>query len=277
MAEQAVLRKPLGWSASAFFSLYHRRSIRIFFDALWLRRDGNTVVALEPELWGLPSAAKSWKPNAADKVDQVGDWWFLHYRVKPGDVVLDIGAGMGEDTLLFSRMVGDNGAVFSFEAHPDTFRGLQKVVEYSGARNAELMNAAIFSKAGTLEIETRDSEKWQENSVMLAGAGTGARRVSIPGIALDEFEPLQRLSRIDFLKMNIEGAEVDALEGMKETLKKVQHACIACHDFLAQGNPRMETKEKCRQILEKAGFQIFEMPPNVPPWQRDHLHAVLKH
>jgi hypothetical protein len=74
--------------------------------------------------------------------------------------------------------------------------------------------------------------------------------------------------------MNIEGAEVDALRGMPKTLAKVEHACIACHDFLADENPRVRTRQTCQRILREAGFQVFETPPDSPPWQRDHLHAV---
>ena len=66
------------------------------------------------------------------------------------------------------------------------------------------------------------------------------------------------LSRVDFLKMNIEGAERFALSGMGEMLRKTKNVCIACHDFLAdEGGPdELRTKADVIAFLKQNGFVV---------------------
>lgn len=275
VVSRPVARPLAGKIGSLIASRVLKRPIRIFYDQSWLRQDGKAVVAMSDHFPLKKSEFNAWLPEGADVIDAGMNYWFVLYGIKPGDLVIDIGAGRGEDTLLFGRMVGEKGGVFSFEAHPKTFAVLRKVTEYSGLRNVNLVHGALFSKSATLQIECRADKNWQENSVMIEGKG-GANNVfqPVPAFALDDFEPLQAYDTIDFLKMNIEGAEVEALLGMKKTLAKVKHACIACHDFLSDSNPMMKTRERCKEILLAAGFDVTEMGDNVPPWQRDHLHVV---
>jgi FkbM family methyltransferase len=274
MSEVPSLRPVMGRLISVVASCYLKRPVRVFFDSVWMRQDGRVAVPLKMDLVHGLATIRSWQPNAADKVDVVGGWWFLHYTPKPNDVVIDVGAGMGEDSLLFSRLVGEQGRVYSFEAHPFTFLCLDKALKYSQARNTVAVHAAVFAENGTLQIEDLPVDRWDENSVMCGREAQGGKLIAVPAITLDDFEPIQQHERIQFLKMNIEGAEVDALRGMPKTLAKVEHACIACHDFLADENPRVRTRQTCQRILREAGFQVFETPPDSPPWQRDHLHAV---
>lgn len=250
-----------------------KRPVRIFYDSAWLRKDGDVTIALGLHPCVRRSQIRGWKADAAEITELAASWWYRWYKPKPGDVVVDIGAGMGEDTLLFSRSVGERGNVFSFEAHPVTARCLRKTVEYSKLSNVVPVQAAVFSRRCTLEIEDRAAEAWQENTIMGVNRGS-AKSFSVPAFPLDEFEPLQNCSQVELLKMNIEGAEIEALAGMPNTLKKVRHVCVACHDFLAASNPKMKTKETCRNALTEAGFTVYETDPSSPPWERDHLHGI---
>ena len=66
------------------------------------------------------------------------------------------------------------------------------------------------------------------------------------------------LSQVDFLKMNIEGAERLALSGLGEMVRKTKNVCIACHDFLAnEGGPNeMRTKADVIRFLKQNGFAV---------------------
>src|SRR4030095_12023579 len=61
--------------------------------------------------------------------------FFWGFQPTRGDVIVDVGAGVGEETLPFSRAVGDEGTVFCIEAHPRTFRCLQKLIHYNRLHN----------------------------------------------------------------------------------------------------------------------------------------------
>jgi FkbM family methyltransferase len=216
----------------------------------------------------------NWRPEDGSTIGSLTTRSYcLCYRPKSGDTVVDVGAGMGDDTLVFSQMVGPSGRVFSFEAHPDTFRCLQKAIEHSRVSNVLAVHGAIFSEKATVQIDVF-SEAWKTNRVVRATEAVGCKYLAVLAFRLDDFEPLQKLDRIQYLKMNIEGAEVEALLGMPKTLGKVEHACIACHDFLGETSPSTRTRARCKELLLDAGFDILELGTEGPPWQRDYLNCT---
>jgi hypothetical protein len=85
--------------------------------------------------------------------------------------------------------------------------------------------------------------------------GEQVRTITVDGLS----QELQ-LTRVHFLKMNIEGAERLAIHGMHETLRQTELVCISCHDFLADrvGDPSLRTKKEVQGFLQKSGIRVFE-------------------
>ena len=77
-------------------------------------------------------------------------------------------------------------------------------------------------------------------------------------MTLDALLDEHQLDRVDFLKMNIEGAETLALCGAPRMLAVTQHAAIGCHDFLADetGDDSYRTMEDVREILADTGLTV---------------------
>lgn len=191
------------------------------------------------------------------------------YRPEPGDVILDIGAGAGEDTLTFSRAVGTTGRVISVEAHPRTFHCLEKLVQYNRLRNVIAVHRAVAEPC-CLSTTIEDSAHYLRNR------SNTAHGLSVPAITIDELCRLLRLNRINFLKMNIEGGERLAIRGMTQALTRVRTLCICCHDFLAghSGDDSLRTRGLVTQFLEENGFRILAEPaPEEAPYVRDQVWA----
>ncbi len=152
------------------------------------------------------------------------------YRPKEGDTIVDVGAGTGWETLFFSRSVGMSGRVISIEAHPTVFRCLSKMRAENRLENVTLIQAAV--------------------------AVSGIR---VACTTLDHIFRSIELSRVDLLKMNIEGAERLALYGMREMVQKTRNVCISCHDFLAnEGGPNeLRTKAEVVAFLKQNGFVVL--------------------
>ncbi len=198
------------------------------------------------------------------------------YEPGPGDIIMDIGAGVGEETLTFSRAVGDRGQVICIEAHPRTFRCLQAMVRYNGLKNVIPIHAAI-AEPGRATVSIENGNEYLANRIGRAG-------VRVPAMTIDEICSRLNLDRIHFLKMNIEGAERLAIQGMSGALGRINVLCISCHDFLAKSNSdsiksRTEntesayrTKDLVREFLQRSGLEIVERPdPALPPYIRDQL------
>jgi len=134
-----------------------------------------------------------------------------------GDTVLDIGGCWGDTALYFADKVGGSGKVYSFEFIPDNIKlhnintgfnqGLKKIIELVQNPVSNISDVPIYFKdngpGSKIELEPFDEQ-------------TG----STVTISLDDFVKANNISKVDFIKMDIEGAEPFALEGAIETIKK---------------------------------------------------------
>jgi FkbM family methyltransferase len=198
------------------------------------------------------------------------DYFLQEFIPRPGDTVVDVGAGIGDEVHTFSRLVGEGGRVFAIEAHPSTFELLERRCRLSRLTNVELAQVAIADKAGVITIS--DVEMDIANSIV----GQSGGGVKVPAQTLDDFVAERGIELIDFLKMNIEGAERYAIEGMTATRQLVRNVCICCHDFLAEetGIAEMRTKSLIRSFLEDSGFEVVDRRPgDRRPWSRDYLYG----
>jgi FkbM family methyltransferase len=200
----------------------------------------------------------------------VVDYWFAEYTPKPGDIALDVGAGIGQDTLIFAKQVGTQGQVFSFEANPVTARCLCKTVRRSGLKNVKTVAAAVFDRPGKVSIA--NSEAHVRNSLLEA---EGGQTVDVPALTLDDFVDQHHIQVVDLLKVNIEGAERQALLGFRRNFDRVRHVAIACHDWIADlgHTERYRTLEFVREFLESQGFVLKRRADEKRPWIRDVLYG----
>ncbi len=137
--------------------------------------------------------------------------------VKEGDVVLDIGACWGDTALYFADKTGETGKVYSFEFIPDNIKLFQKNIALnpSHLNRIELIEHPVSNKTGD-DIFFIDKGPGSKIETTPMKGQTG----STTTIAVDDFVKSKNLSRVDFIKMDIEGAEARALEGAIETIKK---------------------------------------------------------
>jgi len=204
------------------------------------------------------------------RMDELAKINFLWgYTPKPGDVVVDVGAGVGEEALTFSREVGSCGKVVCIEAHPRTYRCLKKLVEYNRLDNVIAIHRAV-SEPSQAVLTIEDSDEYLSNR---SGTMEG---IPVSAATLDAIWQQLGLGTIHFLKMNIEGAERYAIRGMAETLKRTEVLCVSCHDFLAEagGDHCLKTKDTVQAFLQQSGFEVVARAgPSLPPYIRDQVWA----
>lgn len=193
--------------------------------------------------------------------------FFWGYRPRAGDVIVDVGAGVGEEALTFSRAVGESGRVICIEAHPETFRCLQKLVQYNRLGNVIAIQQAVSEPS--CEMATiEDGRHYLRNRL------GGDRGIPVRAATLDGIRQKLGLGRVHFLKMNIEGAERVAIRGMAKTLQQTEALCVCCHDFLAEagGEDSLRTKGLVGDFLRGRGFRVVQRPePNLAPYVRDQV------
>jgi FkbM family methyltransferase len=217
-------RKGLRYVLSLIFtiiaSLKNFNVYFIYYDSnatFWIHKVGNLVLRVDDK----PNFSISYK-----RLKSTTNIFLSYYSPKPNDVIIDLGAGIGEDVVVMHQMQQLLGKIYAIEAHPRTFAKLKCMVEMNKFDNVICCNVAIDSEPGRTFI----SNKANHSSNRVSKWG----EIQINAITLDEFIAEKRVSRIDFLKLNIEGAERSALAGLMVKNTIVRNFAIACHDKLAQ-------------------------------------------
>jgi FkbM family methyltransferase len=213
-----------------------------------------------------------WKQQMARYTAETEEYWLYQYRPMVGDVIVDVGAGRGEDTITFSRAVGETGRVIAIEAHPGSFAILQNFCRLNGLTNVIPLHVALMDKNGEVRI-LESGSSWLENVVAPTDGGSGPL---VPSRTLDDICAEHGVGKISFLKMNIEGSERYALRGMQAVLPQVQQICVACHDFRSNAGDGEEfrTRTIVEHYLEKNGFSVRTRQDDARDYVRDHVFGV---
>lgn len=194
-----------------------------------------------------------------------------------GGTVFDVGAGVGEETWMLAHAVGPHGRVFAFEAHPETFRCLDQLCRRNALNNVTPLPLAIAGHAGHVEISDVESDRSLGNTLLVGSASSTGSTIQVPAVTLDEIVARHDVRRIDLLKMNIEGAERLAIEGMSETVRRTSRAIIECHDFKSvRPDDGFATRETVAAFLSHHGFDLRVRDDELRPWVRDTLYATRK-
>jgi FkbM family methyltransferase len=193
------------------------------------------------------------KRNVRLCVREPGDaLWQLPYQhlfqVESGDVVIDAGAYIGLFTLSVARKARK---VIAIEPDPRNFSILQTNVALARLKNVKLVNKALWCKRGKVKFYV--SEQSSSSSIFGERQGQTQHVINVETTTLDDIVAEEHLSRIDFLKMDIEGAEIEALQGAVRTLKNTRKVVIAAY-HVRNGKP---TAPFVTSFLKKLGFNVI--------------------
>ena len=137
--------------------------------------------------------------------------------LRRGDVVVDAGANFGIYTVIAAKAVGMEGRVLAFEPNALVMPVLKKNVELNGFRNVRLFQAALCDSDG--EAQLYHYADLGPVGYAIAPGDTGDKgSETVTTVTLDSALKSEGLDRVDFLKLDIEGAELAALYGARELL-----------------------------------------------------------
>lgn len=141
-----------------------------------------------------------------------------------GKVVYDIGGYIGLITLFLARAVGETGSVVTFEPNPQNYNAILDHIELNGFNNVIVMQMGLGRKRGTLKFVVSDRELALgtahpsiQNRLLKQG---GVRVLHIEVDTLDNQIAINNLPKPDFVKIDVEGLEIDVLHGMIQTVSK---------------------------------------------------------
>jgi FkbM family methyltransferase len=176
---------------------------------------------------------------------------FLRSFLKPGDVVVDVGANIGFHTLISSVIIGEQGRIYSIEAHPRIYKALCGNIEFNRFNNVKTYNLAIGEKLGYITFS--DKKQDDRNAVVSDGEGVKVEMTRLDSLGIVE-------SSIALLKVDVEGYEKFVFEGADQLLENVRCICYESVEdhFQEFGYSCTELND----ILREKGFDLFRFADN---------------
>ena len=188
--------------------------------------------------------------------------------IKKGMVVCDVGANIGLFTLELARVVGNKGKVIAFEPDSSNFTLLKKNIKTNGYQNVELVQKAVSNSSGAVQLYY---DKAHHGGHCIYNPHDGRYCTEVEAISLDDyFRYLDH--KIDFIKIDVEGAECLVFSGMKELVKHNPGVIV-----LAEYSPHLLNKAcfSARSFLDHVSrleFSIFSVSDERPITDDDIIY-----
>jgi FkbM family methyltransferase len=195
---------------------------------------------------------------------------FFREQLRPGQVVIDVGANIGYFTLLFARQVGPTGHVYAIEPEPRNFALLQQNIALNGFRNVTALQRAAWHEPSTLTLYLNEENRGDHRAYRSEESRAG---VTIEAGPLDQL--LGDLPRpVDLVKIDIQGSEYNAIRGMAGILARSPRVQVLT-EFWPGGLRRCGSDPRgYLALLETLGFEFYTLHDTATV-ERASVHEIL--
>lgn len=177
-------------------------------------------------------------------------------KIKPGDVVLDIGAHIGYYTLMAAKRVGKQGRVYAFEPSYDNFALLTKNIKINGYKNVALVNKAVAESTKKAKLFLSRVSSGMHSLIDIDSDNKNT--IPVNAVGIDDFFG-KNPPRVSVIKMDIEGGEYGAVEGMTHLLKKSKHLTLFAEFSPFAIRRAKRSPRGFLSLLKSCGFKLYSI------------------
>lgn len=194
---------------------------------------------------------------------------FYLETLREGMTVFDVGANVGELTLLFSRFVGAGGVVHAFEPCGQAFERLESICGAASLRNVRLNRLALAEDEAPVSLHVYDEEhmSWNTRAARpLDDYGIDLKPLAIeevPATTLDLYCERNGVAAIDLLKIDVEGAEFQVMLGAQRMLREKRVRCVT-FEFGQTTFDMGNSPDRIESYLRGAGYELRNLVPRDP-------------
>ncbi|RKK03834.1 FkbM family methyltransferase [Pseudoroseomonas wenyumeiae] len=185
---------------------------------------------------------------------------FYRHALRPGDVVVDIGANVGMHALLAAHLVGPDGQVHAIEASSWIHERLRQNLRTNGIYNVATYNMAVTEVPGMVPVFVHDDTNLGGTTIVAAEASKTQRQELVEGRPLGDILPVEVLRAARLIKIDVEGAEIMVVKGMRDLLPLLrQDVEILVEVKTAALAALGSSLQEFLNIFAEAGFKPFEI------------------
>lgn len=240
----------------------------LMFRVLWLNRN---IIEIQGSKMYVnvtdrdPSMRNTFRGYAVNKVHEESTTALFRRVVRERDVVIDLGANIGYFTLLAARLVGKEGKVFAFEPEPRNYGYLVRNVELNRYENVVALQKAVADRHGVVKLFTCPYDTGHHTIQKYDGiqayrpdfVDERKEYVEVEQVSLDDFFG-ELVGPINVIKMDVEGAEMLALMGMEQVIRRNRDLVMFIEFFpLLIRKMGQSPEEFARRLIEDFRFDVF--------------------
>jgi len=185
----------------------------------------------------------------------------LGERLPTGGCYWDVGSSIGFYAVVAARMVGQAGQVLAFEPEPRSRERLQQNVDANGLKNVRVMSVALGRRPGSFRLAVEDAFSAGSHRIVAEGAASRGRVVDVEVVTGDGLRrnATPPLPVPDAIKIDVEGAELDVLAGLEETLRDPRCRTLLCevHFALLEERGLRDGPLEIERALRSSGFDTL--------------------
>ncbi|HEY4196026.1 MAG TPA: FkbM family methyltransferase [Mucilaginibacter sp.] len=181
----------------------------------------------------------------------------IRISLKPGNNALDIGANIGLQSIRMGQSVGNAGHVYSFEPLNYLQSKFKKNIALNRLENVTLFPFALSNQAGEIACSINENN-WNQGTFSLGDKSNGDKTQQILIKVADELPEIKELSRLDLIKIDVEGFEFQVLKGVVATLRKHKPRIIFEYDsnyWAANG----QQINDCYNFLKGLHYELYQV------------------
>jgi FkbM family methyltransferase len=207
----------------------------------------------EPRMHMVRGVGQQFKFTSFPESAEIADSYLKIFHVKQGDVVIDAGAYCGLTAYLFAKAVGPAGRVVAIEADPRNYECLTSNLRRIQTPNIDALHAAVWRSKGFVDFASEGNM----GSAVLEVSPTKPNKVSVQALTLSDVCQELGLSRVDHVKVDIEGAEYEALPAASAFIERYRP------DFLVEmhlENDRPVNVPKLQTFFAQMDYEMKFVP-----------------
>jgi len=183
--------------------------------------------------------------------------WICKQLVNKGDVVLDIGANIGMVSIWLAKLVGEQGAVHSFEPNPQLCQSLNQLIEHNKNNNIILYPYALGESEDSLKLVVPEGNAG-EGSIIRHDNSVDNNIYEEDVLPLDKVVKKANINKIRLIKIDVEGFEEDVFKGAHDILTKIKPDAILFE--LNQSNAATLGEEPIIKLLQQYDYDFLSIP-----------------
>lgn len=177
------------------------------------------------------------------------NWMWNHLSIRKGYVFVDIGAHIGKYSIPIAKIVGDNGLVIAVEPCPENYMTLKENIKLNGLKNVIALKMAAWNKKCKIKLFIGD-----KGGLHSLKKDFGLGYIVVQADALDNVFDQFGVKNINYVKIDVEGAELEVLKGLERTLQMLKpNIVIEIKD---------ENISEVNEFLKELGYFSVQIAPN---------------